>query len=262
MNTSQHKTKSSAQEANRERAWFGFRQVDPAEKTRMVREVFASVAGKYDIMNDLMSLGIHRLWKDRFVAMVNPRPDQTILDLAGGTGDIAQRLARRADRKARIIVCDINPAMMEQGKARAIDNGLMGAIEWIAGDAAAIPLPDCTVDRVTIAFGLRNVTLIDTALREAARVLKPGGKFFCLEFSPGVAPFLKRAYDAYSFTILPWLGDIVAKDRASYQYLAESIRQFPDQPTLARRMEQAGMERVRWINLSGGIAAMHIGWKL
>ncbi len=256
-------TKSARQNTpNPEANWFGFEEVDAREKTARVREVFASVARNYDVMNDLMSLGVHRLWKDQFAATMAPMAGEKILDLAGGTGDIAQRLYQRAQGKCAVTICDYNSAMLEQGRDRAIDRGLWDAFTWTTGDAADLPFADQSFDKVCISFGLRNVTRIDTALREVVRVLKPGGRFFCLEFSPGVAAPLKKLYDTYSFTVLPWLGEKVAKDRAAYQYLAESIRQFPDQPTLAKRMEEAGMAQTNWFNLSGGIAVIHTGWKL
>ncbi|MBI1273879.1 MAG: ubiquinone/menaquinone biosynthesis methyltransferase [Alphaproteobacteria bacterium] len=266
---------------NPEQSWFGARPVAGSEKTGMVRGVFTSVAGRYDLMNDLMSLGIHRLWKDRFVASLAPRAGETILDLAGGTGDIALRILARTRGAAKLTVCDINPAMLARGKARALDTGRGRAITWLTGDAAKLPLPDNSFDAVTIAFGLRNVTYIDDALAEVARVLKIGGRFFCLEFSPGafsgevdtgspqkmrgkknpVAREISNAYDLYSFKVLPWLGEVVAHDRAAYQYLAESIRQFPKQAELAARMERAGLCAVRWADYAGGIAAAHTGWK-
>lgn len=242
--------------------WFGFTRVRAGEKTARVRDVFASVARNYDLMNDLMSLGVHRLWKNQFVALIAPRAGENILDLAGGTGDIALRLHRRSGGKSAITICDYNVAMLERGRDRMLDRGLLDTFTWTTGDAAALPFADYQFDKVCISFGLRNVTRIDTALREIVRVLKPGGKFFCLEFSPGVIAPLKELYDRYSFSVLPWLGEVVAHDRASYQYLAESIRQFPDQPGLAGRMEAAGLARVRWVDLSGGIAVMHYGWKL
>jgi demethylmenaquinone methyltransferase/2-methoxy-6-polyprenyl-1,4-benzoquinol methylase len=245
-----------------EAAWFGFERVRAEEKTARVRGVFQSVAKNYDLMNDLMSLGVHRIWKNQFITMMAPRAGDNILDLAGGTGDIALGLHRRSHGKSAITICDYNPAMLERGRDRMTDLGLLDTFTWTTGDAAALPFADNQFDKVCISFGLRNVTRIDTALREIVRVLKPGGKFFCLEFSPGVAAPLKKIYDQYSFTILPWLGEIVAHDRASYQYLAESIRQFPDQPTLAKRMTAAGMARAQWLNLSGGIAVIHHGWKL
>lgn len=247
---------------NPEADWFGFHPVTAGEKTARVRAVFDGVARKYDIMNDLMSLGVHRLWKDRFVELMAPRAGETILDLAGGTGDIAQRLYRRSGGQCAVTVCDYNNAMLERGRDRALDHGLWQAFHWTVGDAAVLPFKANSFDKICISFGLRNVTRIDTALQEVTRVLKPGGQFYCLEFSPGVAAPLKRLYDTYSFRVLPWLGEKVAKDRAAYQYLAESIRQFPDQPNLARRMEQAGLEQCRWFDLSGGIAVIHSGWKL
>jgi len=250
------------QTPNPESYWFGSRRVTPSEKTGMVRDVFASVASRYDLMNDLMSGGLHRLWKDRLVGMMNPKPGQIILDVAGGTGDIALRCARRISGKARIIVCDLSPAMLAEGRAKMIDRGLLSGIEWITGNAEGLPLPPRSVDIYCIAFGLRNVTHIDKALQEAARVLKPGGRFYCLEFSPGVKRGLKPLYDRYCTEVLPRLGGWVAQDHDAYQYLAESIRKFPDQPALAKRMQAAGLDNVKWSNLTGGIAVIHEGWRL
>ncbi len=265
---------------NPEAEWFGKTRVSPADKTARVRRVFDSVATNYDLMNDLMSGGLHRLWKDRLVELMRPRAGQSILDVAGGTGDIALRCLSRAKGKARIIVCDINPSMLDVGKAKAIDHGWLpcpppleggvrggvckgnSSIQWLTANAEALPFPNRSFDTVCIAFGLRNVTHVDTALAEFARVLKPGGRFFCLEFSPGVAPWLKEIYDLYCSTVLPWLGETVAEDRDAYRYLAESIQKFPPQPALARRMEEAGLERVKWENLTGGIAVIHSGWRL
>jgi demethylmenaquinone methyltransferase/2-methoxy-6-polyprenyl-1,4-benzoquinol methylase len=254
--------KAEARNANPESRWFGSRRVTPEEKTDLVREVFASVAGRYDLMNDLMSGGLHRLWKDRFVARMDPQAGQAIVDVAGGTGDIALRCARRTGGNARIIVCDLSSAMLEEGKAKMIDHGLLSGVEWITGNAENLPLSARSADIYTIAFGLRNVTHIDKALTEASRVLKPGGRFFCLEFSPGVTRTLKPIYDRYCAEILPRLGAWVARDRGSYQYLAESIRKFPDQPSLAKRMEAAGLSLAKWTNLSGGIAVIHEAWRL
>jgi demethylmenaquinone methyltransferase / 2-methoxy-6-polyprenyl-1,4-benzoquinol methylase len=265
--------------ADPESGWFGFRRVKAAEKTGLVQGVFDSVAGNYDLMNDLMSGGLHRLWKNRLVDLVNPRAGQTILDVAGGTGDIALRCYKRSEGKAKIIVCDLNPAMLKEGKAKAIDQGILASgavtvatakraqssrapIEWINGNAEDLPIESNSVDVYTIAFGLRNVTHIDKALRDAFRVLKPGGRFFCMEFSPGVRKELKPLYDIYCMEVLPRLGDFVANDREAYQYLAESIRQFPPQDELKKRMEKAGFERVKWQDLTGGIAVIHSGWKL
>ena len=247
---------------NPEAEWYGFDRVAPADKTARVNRVFDSVAHHYDLMNDLMSGGLHRHWKNRLVAMMRPCAGQAILDVAGGTGDVALRCAARTQGKARIIVCDINPAMLREGRDKAIDRGWLHGIEWTTGNAEALPFANRSMDTVCIAFGLRNVTHIDTALAEFARVLKPGGRFFCLEFSPGVSPWLKEIYDLYSFAVLPWLGRLVAEDREAYQYLAESIRKFPDQPTLTGRMERAGLSHVKWRNLTGGIAVIHEGWRL
>jgi demethylmenaquinone methyltransferase/2-methoxy-6-polyprenyl-1,4-benzoquinol methylase len=254
--------KSKPDTANPESEWFGFRRVKPADKAGLVHQVFSSVAGNYDIMNDMMSGGLHRLWKDTLVRRMNLKAGQTLLDVAGGTGDVALRCHRRTGGKANIVVCDINPAMLAQGKAKALDQGIISGLAWITGNAEALPFPDRSIDCYSIAFGLRNVTRIDQALREAARVLKPGGRFFCMEFSPGVLPALKPLYEAYCLNVLPLLGQFIAKDRDAYQYLAESILKFPPQEQLAARMEQAGLSRAKWTNLTGGIAVIHEGWRL
>jgi demethylmenaquinone methyltransferase/2-methoxy-6-polyprenyl-1,4-benzoquinol methylase len=244
------------------RAWFGFRRVDPEEKPALVRGVFERVAGRYDLMNDLMSGGIHRLWKAAMMDWLAPRPGQLLLDVAGGTGDIARSFLARAGEGARVMVCDLTPAMLTVGRDRAIDRGVIAGIDWLAGDAEALPLADRSVDAYTIAFGLRNVTDIDRALGEARRVLKPGGRFLCLEFSQVVLPVLKELYDLYSFRLLPWMGQIVAGDRDAYIYLVESIRRFPGQEALVGRMSAAGLGLARYRNLSGGIAALHSAWRL
>ena len=244
---------------------FGFRRVPAAEKARLVRRVFEAVAPRYDLMNDLMSGGVHRLWKAELIRWLNPRPGQSLLDVAGGTGDIAHRFLDRLggnSRGAVAVVCDVNQAMLEEGRNRAIDRGRLQGISWLCGDAEALPVAARAVDAVTIAFGLRNVTDIDAALGEMHRVLKPGGRFLCLEFSHVSEPLLARLYDLYSFTMLPRLGEVVAGDREAYQYLVESIRRFPTQEELARRMGAAGLDQVRVRNLSGGIAALHSGWRL
>jgi len=245
---------------------FGFRDVDPADKPKMVRGVFESVATRYDLMNDLMSAGVHRLWKAVLIDMLAPRPGERFIDVAGGTGDIAFRILQRIGRKegagATVSVCDLTPAMLETGRARAIDRGLLRGIDWVAGDAESLPFGDRSFDAYTIAFGLRNVTHIDKALREAHRVLKPGGRFFCLEFSHVENEPLSRLYDLYSFQLLPRLGQWVAGDRDSYQYLVESIRRFPKQGDLAARIEAAGLTRARVRNLTGGIAAIHSAWRI
>jgi demethylmenaquinone methyltransferase/2-methoxy-6-polyprenyl-1,4-benzoquinol methylase len=242
-------------------ASFGYREVPRAEKSRLVRQVFDSVARRYDVMNDLMSLGIHRLWKAALVDMVQPRSGQALLDVAGGTGDVAFRLAARAPAAA-VTVCDINAEMVTVGRDRGIDSGKVGGIDWTVGDAEHLPFAAASFDAYTIAFGLRNVTDIDAALIEARRVLKPGGRFFCLEFSRVTLPMLAKVYDGYSFTVLPALGGLIANDRESYRYLAESIRRFPPQDELVSRMEAAGLERSRYRNLSAGIVAIHSGWRL
>lgn len=241
---------------------FGFRRVGEREKARLVRAVFDHVAPRYDLMNDLMSGGVHRLWKALLIERLRPRPGETLLDLAGGTGDIARRFLDRAGAASRVIVCDVNAAMVSTGRDRAIDDGVLHGIAWIVGDAENLPLADCAVDACTVSFGLRNVTRKEAALAEARRVLKPGGRFLCLEFSRVEAPVLRRLYDFYSFAVLPRLGAVVARDRDAYQYLVESIRRFPVQAELAAMMNAAGFEQVSWRNLSGGIAAIHCGWRL
>jgi len=241
---------------------FGAQEVDPAEKARRVGEVFARVAGRYDLMNDLMSVGIHRLWKDALVDWLAPRPGARVLDLAGGTGDIALRILERTNGRAQVVLADVNPAMLAVGRDRAIDGGWLGAVEVVCADAERLPFADRSFDAVTIAFGIRNVTHIDRALAEIFRVLKTGGRFLCLEFSRFLVRPLGPLYDAWSFTVVPLLGRLVAGDEESYRYLVESIRRFPDQETFARAIGRAGFARVRWRNLSGGIAALHSAWRL
>lgn len=257
MTQSKRKTASDP-EAN----WFGYRRVGSEEKTGMVQGVFSSVAKNYDLMNDVMSAGLHHLWKDRLVHLINPKPGQDILDVAGGTGDIALRCWRRTEGNAKITVCDLNLEMLQVGRRKAVDQGILNSVKWLHGNAEELPLSDVSFDVYCIAFGLRNVTHIDKALAEAVRVLKPGGRFFCMEFSPGVTPTLKPFYDLYCQKILPWLGDKIAKDKDAYQYLAESIQKFPTQEGLAKRMAKSGLSRVRWTNLTGGIAVVHQGWKI
>ena len=247
--------------AGAESRWFGDRAVEPDQKTDLVRGVFSSVAGRYDLMNDLMSGGIHRLWKARLIAAIRPRPGERLLDVAGGTGDISMRFLAAAGPGASATICDLSEDMVRVGRDRAIDRGRVAGLGFVVGNAESLPLDDASVDVYTIAFGLRNVTRIDPALAEARRVLKPGGRFFCLEFSRVVLPALRRLYDAYSYAAIPRLGQLVAGDRDSYQYLVESIRRFPDQPALAERMTAAGLARPGWQNLSGGIAAIHTGWR-
>jgi len=244
------------------RTHFGFRDVDAGDKPRLVRGVFASVAGRYDLMNDLMSAGVHRLWKTAFVARLAPRPGMHVLDVAGGTGDIARRILARSRGRARVTVCDASAPMLEVGRDRTVDRGTVGGIDWLCGEAEALPIASGAVDAYTIAFGLRNVTDIAASLAEARRVLRPGGRFLCLEFSRVSAPSLRRLYDCYSFAVIPRLGEIVADDRAAYEYLVESIRRFPPQAELAALIGAAGLERVRIRNLSAGIAAIHSAWRL
>jgi demethylmenaquinone methyltransferase / 2-methoxy-6-polyprenyl-1,4-benzoquinol methylase len=253
----------STESAPQHTASFGFRDVPASDKEKLVRGVFSSVARNYDLMNDLMSGGVHRLWKDAMVDWLNPQPTFKCLDVAGGTGDIAFRIAKRlrARGAADITVCDINPDMLAEGVKRAEALG-EPSIGWVAGDAQALPMPDNSFDTYTIAFGIRNVTRIEKALEEARRVLKPGGRFLCLEFSQVVVPGLDVLYDKFSFHILPKLGEAVAGDREAYQYLIESIRRFPPQAKFARMIEEAGLSQVKIRNLSGGIAAMHSAWKI
>ena len=239
---------------------FGFRQVPRAAKAGMVRAVFDSVAPRYDLMNDLMSLGVHRVWKRILVTALDPRPGRTLLDLAGGTGDISFGWRRLGGGK--VLLSDINPAMLEIARDRALNQGIVGGLDFLVVDAERLPLPDGTFDRVSIAFGLRNCTDKAAVLHEARRVLKPGGRFFCLEFSRVQVAALLPVYDAWSFRVLPRLGQFVAKDAESYRYLAESIRTFPDQERIAEMMRDAGFSRVDVRNLSGGIAAIHSGWRL
>ena len=248
---------------------FGYEDVPVDEKTPRVRGVFESVASRYDLMNDLMSGGIHRLWKTSLIDWLNPRQGLRLLDVAGGTGDIAFRVLHRVGpaRAGPAVVCDLTPEMLQIGRDRAVDRGLIGracpsGLHWVCGDAERLPLPARGFDAYTIGFGLRNVTRIEAALAEAYRVLRPGGRFLCLEFSRVVVPGLAELYDLYSFNVLPSLGAAVTGDRAAYLYLAESIRRFPAQDELAAMMERAGFARVRYRNLSGGIAALHSGWRL
>ncbi len=237
---------------------FGFERVPLEEKPRRVRRVFESVASRYDLMNDLMSGGIHRLWKAEMIRRLNPRPGQLLLDVAGGTGDIAERFVATEGTSA--IVCDVNQAMVETGRDRAIDRGRLREVAWVCGDAEALPIASRSVDAVTIAFGLRNVTRMEAALAEMRRVLKPGGRFLCLEFGPVSTPVLSRLYDLYSFNILPRIGAVVTGDREAYQYLVESIRRFPDQKRFAAMIGEAGFSRVGFTNFTGGVAALHNGW--
>ena len=240
---------------------FGFEQVAAADKAERVRAVFASVAGKYDVMNDLMSFGAHRLWKHFTLSLTGLRPGQCALDVAGGTGDLAAGMLRQVGKSGRVVLSDVNPAMLEIGRDRLLDKGLVGNVECIGADAERLPFEDNSFDCVTIGFGLRNVTDKAAALKSMHRVLKPGGQLLVLEFSTPVAG-LKPLYDAYSFKVLPWLGDLVAKDAASYRYLAESIRMHPSQEVLLDMLRTAGFGLARYHNLTGGIVAVHRGYKV
>ena len=239
---------------------FGYREVAKDEKASLVRDVFDSVAGKYDLMNDVMSLGVHRLWKSAMIDWLNPRPGMALVDVGGGTGDIAFRF--RDAGGGPVTVVDINAEMLARGRDRALDRGILEGIDWVNGDAENLPLPDMTADAFTIAFCIRNVTHIERALAEARRVLKPGGRFLCLEFSQVDEPWLAKLYDAYSFKVLPELGARIADDRDAYQYLAESIRRFPDADTFAAMIAEAGLANVKVRRLSGGIAALHSAWRI
>jgi demethylmenaquinone methyltransferase/2-methoxy-6-polyprenyl-1,4-benzoquinol methylase len=240
---------------------FGYRDVSPAEKARLVDQVFTSVASKYDLMNDLMSFGVHRLWKRHFIATSGVRTGDRVLDLAGGTGDIAILMARAVGPTGRVLLTDINAAMLRAGRDRLLDEGVVANVDCLQVDAQAIPLPDRSMDLVTIAFGLRNVTDKDAALREMHRVLKPGGRALVLEFSQvRIAP-LRPLYDMYSFQVLPRIGAMVARDEGSYRYLAESIRKHPDQDTLKGMLDAAGFARAGYRNLAGGMVAIHSGYR-
>lgn len=245
-----------------ETADFGYREVPETEKGSLVRAVFESVAPRYDLMNDLMSGGVHRLWKAALIDWLRPRPGMALLDVAGGTGDVAFRFLDAVGNDGNVVVVDANPAMLDVGRDRALDRGTDKNISWLCADAEDLPVADMTVDACTIAFGLRNVTRKDRALAEMHRVLKPGGRFLCLEFSRVALPLLDDVYERYSFSVVPWLGETVAGDREAYQYLVESIRRFPDQETLAGMMRDAGFGQVKYRNLSGGIAALHSAWRL
>jgi len=240
---------------------FGYETVNTAEKQGRVRDVFDSVASNYDLMNDLMSLGSHRLWKAFTLARTGLRPGDAALDVAGGTGDLTAGMARQVGAQGRVIHTDINMAMLAEGRDRLLDKGLSANIRSLQVNAEKLPFTDGSMNCVTIAFGLRNVTDKQAALNEMARVLKPGGRLLVLEFSKPVLKWLEPLYDAYSFRVLPALGKLVAGDAHSYKYLAESIRMHPDQETLANMMRAAGLEDCRYHNLSGGIVALHIGYR-
>ncbi|MDP3895768.1 MAG: bifunctional demethylmenaquinone methyltransferase/2-methoxy-6-polyprenyl-1,4-benzoquinol methylase UbiE [Mesorhizobium sp.] len=243
---------------------YGFKQVAPGDKQPLVNEVFHKVANRYDLMNDLMSAGMHRLWKEAMVTWLNPpkRPGWSVLDVAGGTGDIAFRIVDASQGHAQATVLDINGSMLAVGRERAEKRGSTGNVAFVEANAEELPFPDASFDAYTIAFGIRNVPRIDVALVEAYRVLKSGGRFLCLEFSEVDMPLLDRAYEAWSFNAIPRVGQIVTGDGEPYRYLVESIRKFPNQRDFGAMITRAGFDRVTWRNYSGGIAALHSGWKL
>lgn len=240
---------------------FGFETIPEGEKAGKVQGVFSSVASRYDVMNDVMSLGIHRIWKDAMMDWLAPRRGQKLLDVAGGTGDISFRFLRRAG-EGHATVCDLTEPMLVAGRQRAEAEQMGTQLDWVVGDAMALPFPDNSFDVYTISFGIRNVTRPQQALNEAYRVLKPGGRLMVLEFSKIPTPALQWAYDRYSFNLIPAMGQVIANDRDSYQYLVESIRQFPDQQTFLEMVKSAGFEQAKYRNLTLGIAALHSGWKI
>lgn len=246
---------------NSSKTHFGYETVDVQDKASRVANVFHSVAEKYDVMNDLMSLGIHRLWKKFAIDLMGLQKGQTVLDIAGGTGDLAAKISQKIGPSGKVVLSDINSSMLSVGRDRMIDQGLFANITFAQANAEILPFADNTFDRIIIGFGLRNVTDKQKALESFFRVLKPGGRALILEFSKPVMPGLKTVYDAYSFKILPWLGKTVLNDADSYRYLAESIRMHPDQNTLKSMMETAGFERCDYHNLTGGIVAVHRGYK-
>lgn len=246
---------------NKDTTDFGFQEVPVSEKVSKVAEVFHRVAGKYDLMNDLMSLGIHRFWKRYTIELSGVRAGQRVLDVAGGTGDLTSQFAKKVGNRGEVWLADINASMLQSGRERLLDEGLLTNIYYVQANAECLPFPDNYFDCITIAFGLRNVTDKDAALRSMYRLLKPGGQLMVLEFSQPVLPVLQKLYDVYSFHILPKLGEWIAKDAASYQYLVESIRKHPNQETLLQMMQTAGLEGCIYHNLSGGIVALHRGYK-
>ena len=251
----------NASGAQEEITHFGFRNVPKSQKAGQVAKVFHSVAGKYDLMNDLMSMGIHRLWKRFTIELSGVRPGHQVLDIAGGTGDLTMKFSDLVGPSGKVVLADINASMLQVGRSRLTDRGYAGNIEYVQADAEHLPFPDNSFHAVSIAFGLRNVTDKDQALRDMTRVLKPGGKLMVLEFSKPTNPLLSKAYDTYSFTALPLMGQLVAGDSESYKYLAESIRMHPDQETLKGMMATAGLVQCRYYNMTGGIVALHVGIK-
>ena len=249
------------QKESQDKTHFGFEQVKVDEKQAKVADVFHSVASKYDIMNDLMSGGIHRIWKRLTIEQSGVRRGHKVLDIAGGTGDLTMRFSRLVGSEGKVVLADINDSMLRVGRDRLMDRGITGNVEFVQANAEALPFPDNTFDCITIAFGLRNVTFKEKALASMARVLKPGGKVMVLEFSKTENPLLTKAYDIYSFSLLPKIGKLIAGDEDSYRYLAESIRMHPDQETLKRMMEEAGLTQCKYQNMTGGVVALHTGIK-
>ena len=261
MSVNEKTDSSSSNQELSNQTHFGFKQVDKSQKASMVAEVFQSVAAKYDIMNDVMSLGIHRLWKRFTIDCSGARAGQKILDLAGGTGDLTAKFSRIVGENGKVVLADINDAMLKVGRDKLRDLGIVGNVEYVQANAEELPFPDNTFDIITIAFGLRNVTDKDKALASMYRVLKPGGRLLVLEFSKPSNEMLSKAYDFYSFHLLPKIGQLVANDSESYQYLAESIRMHPEQEVLKSMMETAGFEQTTYHNLTAGIVALHRGFK-
>lgn len=255
-------TEKKEENKDSEKASFGFKEVPVEERQKMVGEVFSNVAGKYDLMNDAMSLGVHRLWKRDFVRKAKLRPGMRCLDVAGGTADISMLMSEEVGEKGKVTVFDINKEMLDVGKERVIDRGFLGSIDFTQGNAEDLPFEDETFDVATVSFGIRNVTRLEKAFGEMTRVVKPGGKVMCLEFSHPTNKAFSKLYDFFSFNIIPELGNLLAKDRDSYEYLVESIRKFPDQEKLKGILESCGLYQVKYYNLTNGIAAIHIGHKI
>ena len=240
---------------------FGAQTIREDEKAGKVRELFSDVANKYDVMNDVMSMGIHRIWKEAMMDWLAPRPGQKLLDVAGGTGDVSFKFLKRAGH-GHAMVCDLTEGMLIEGRKRAEAEAMQDSLDWVVGDAMDLPFEDSTFDVYTISFGIRNVTRPQEALNEAYRVLKPGGRLMVLEFSQLPNPMMQKAYDLYSFNVIPRMGQLIANDRDSYQYLVESIRNFPDQDTFLGMVRSAGFENAKYRNMTMGIAALHSGWKI
>jgi len=249
-------------ETNTKRVHFGAQRVPLEEKSDLVRDVFDRVASRYDIMNDIMSGGAHRIWKKQMLNVLAPKEGTVHLDVAGGTGDIGFRVISHCNDRIRVIICDLSKNMVLQGRSRAWDRGILNNIEWVVGNAEKLPIEDNSIDSYSIAFGIRNVTEIDKVLREAARVLKPGGRFVCLEFSPDQIPGLDILYRLYSFSIIPLMGKMVAGDVDAYRYLVESIQEFPPPNVFSKMIEEAGFGGIAQQSLSGGIAGLHSGWRI